>query len=164
MGSSLTQGYNYTRLGEYTCTGASAYLEVQNIPSGYRFLIVYLNIASTAGAGALMLNLNNDAGANKYTRQFIKSAAAAVSSGAATSTQATILDAIPAGYSGAIQMQLNQYPTIGFKAFSTLGALQDRTYNVGGTYDSSAEISRIKVEVASGALDTGSSMLVYGVR
>ena len=164
MGSSLTQGYNYVRLGESILTGAAASIEVTNIPSGYRFLIVYINVASTAGAGETMLTLNNDAGVNKYTRQYIKSTAAVVSSGAAVSTFANICDGISAGYSGAIQIQINQYPLTGNKAFSTLGGLQNFTYNTAGSYDSAAEISRIKIEAAAGTYNAGSSMLVYGVR
>ena len=164
MGSSLTPGFNYVRLGENTLTGAGAVLEVQNIPSGYRFLIAYIVISSAAGASSPFMNLNNDSGVNKYTTQFIKAVGAVVSSGSSTSTQAIMMATTAAGHSGAIQIQINQSPATGYKAFTGTGGTQDFTYNTSGAYDSAAEISRIKLEAGAGTFDAGSSMLVYGVR
>ena len=164
MGSSLTPGFNYVRLGENTLAGASDTLEVQNIPSGYHYLVVYVNIASAGSASSPAMVLNNDAGVNQYTTQFIKAAGAVVTSNISTSTTATMMSTIAAGHSGGIQIQLNQAPTTGWKAFTSTGGTQDFTYNTSGAYNSTAEISRIKLQATAGTFDAGSSMLVYGVR
>ena len=110
------------------------------------------------------MNLNNDSGVNKYTTQYIKAATATLSANTSTATQAIILDAVSAGYSGSIQIQINQDPATGWKTFHTEGGTQAYTYNTSGAYDSAAEISRIKLEAGAGTFNAGSSMLVYGVR
>lgn len=164
MGSSLTQGFNYVRLGEVLLTGAAASMDLQNIPSGYTFLVVYLSTESAGGVASVFIRLNNDNGANHYTVQYLKAVIGVVSAGSAAATEALILDSAAAAAPVAISIQINQIPLSDDKGFHSEGGTSGRIYNTSGYWESSAEINRITIEAGAGTFDAGSSMIVYGVR
>lgn len=164
MGSSLVEGQTYVRLGESRLTVAGNKLEVSNIPSGYRFLIIYINVSSTAGTTTNAMRYNNDAGAHYSTQMLKGDSSGTITAFNDAGTHSVILDGINAGSPASLFLQMNQSPINGKKGYSCTGGCQDRTYTTSGYYDSAIEINTVTLEAGAGTYNAGSEILVYGVR
>jgi len=164
MGSSLTQGFNYVRLGSHTLTAAAGVIDVQNIPSGYKFLVCYINATSTAGAGVMQLTLNGDVGANQYISQYIKQVAGVTSGAQEQTTYARIMDSVT-DLPLSLILNINQTSTAaGLKGFHAEGGKGEVIFHTTGLWISAAEVNRITLTASLGTYDAGSELIVYGVR
>jgi len=160
MGSSLVQGFNYVRLGESTLTGAAATLDIQNIPSGYTFLVGYLCFELDAG-GDILLQFNADAGAN-YDYQYHMAANAVISAAATGGTGIEIQD-VPANHTNSYIININQISLNGEHGLNIFGGSHEIVQSVSGKWDSALEINRI-VLTAPTNFKAGSRLILYGVR
>lgn len=164
MGSSLTQGFNYVRLGSVTLTAAGGTLDIQNIPTGYTFLVAYISFESVAGVTDPFLRFNNDSAANHYTTQHWTVSGAVHTGGAVVSTQSIILNSAGAEDPCSFLLNVNQTPAASNKAFHCEGGTSQRIYQISAYWESAAEINRITLTASAGTFDAGSQMIIYGVR
>lgn len=164
MGSSLTEGFNYVRLGSHKLSLAAATLDVSNIPSGYKFLVCYVNTTSTAGAGELRLTINGDTGANQYITQYIKQTAGVTSGAQQQINYARVFDSVT-DLPLSILLNLNQTSTAaGLKGFHSEGGKAEVIYHMTGLWISAAEINQITLTTSAGTMDADSELIIYGVR
>lgn len=165
MGSSLTAGFNYTRIGEKTLTVAGSNLDIQNIPSGYKFLIGYIQIVSTnAGAlGSIRVSFN---GNTSILATSIKgtSGGAITAVGTSGGTSGQITDGQSQQDPGSYILQVSQTAISSRQGWTCFGGCSSTQFDTSGYWNSTGEINRITVTAGSGTMDIGSNFILYGVR
>jgi hypothetical protein len=164
MGSSLVEGQSYVRLGESRLTIQGIKLEVTNIPSGYRFLMIYINLISHDSAGTNMFRINGVNTNNFITQSLKANSSGVISAFNENNNYANVLDLLPVDATAALFMQINQFPLSGLKGFSCVGGCDDRIYNTAGSVNSPIEIHTVSIEAAAGSYSANSEIIVYGVR
>lgn len=164
MGSSLTPGFNYVRLGEHILTAEGTILDVSNIPSGYRFLVCYLSYEPKANLGTFRLRFNNDSTANAYYTQMIISSGGVLAGSATTADYAEIANGATQDRQASYLITINQDAVTTYKGFHSEGGSGIITHHTTNTWNNATEINRITAYSVGANIKAGSSLIIYGVR
>jgi hypothetical protein len=167
-------------LYDQTLPADTASFDVQNIPQGYKHLLIYLSARSSKSAidDALLMRFNGDTGTN-YAFQDIYSANAgatnASGAGAFSQTSAISLEcpanSAPANTPGAYVMEIPDYASSVFnKMILTRTGARTVASGAGfyketsaGNWNSTSPINRITVYFGTGNFKTGSRLTIYGM-
>jgi hypothetical protein len=162
MGSSLTQGYNYVRLGSDVLSAPGTTLDVSYIPTGYRFLICFLSLESANDIVLLSMKFNGSA--DTYRVQILYSDGAAISASAEQHAYAQIAGSvIDANRASSFTITINQdNVSLARKGFHFEGGSSYATLTGSGYWNSSAEINQVTITSTQDMI-AGSKLFVYGV-
>lgn len=157
-------------------SAAAANIDIQNIPGTHAGLLVVLHGRLTvASANPAQFRFNNDSGAN-YDYQDL--GATATTRAGANTFGATLISQnyipgtnAPAGVFSQFTLWVPNYAsTVPHKAVtgaetarSTTGTNGQAVYRFGGVWRSTAAITRVTALAASGNLEIGSRLTIYGV-
>lgn len=170
-----------SKIDEQVGTGASGVLEFTSIPAHYRTLYLTLIGRSTVAATAALVQMTFESSptSGSYNYQYLRgngaTAASAESIGAAADY--IFAGAVPgasatANASAGVQITLPEYSgaslmkTILAQAFSTTGIASNGLFMdfIGGLYESTSAIDRIKLTLSAGSWATTSRATLYAIR
>ena len=177
-GSTILDASGMALISDTVLGADTASFDVQNIPQGYKHLMIELTARCTTAATyeELLMRLNNDSSGiyESFTYYFTSAGASGASDGGTT---ATSFDAgqIPAATAdankfGVAEIKLLDYVSSNYKAIqsdtsaSRTTAAGQRVRVLGaGTWASTAAVSRITLLPGSGSLKAGSRLTLYGL-
>jgi len=164
MGSSLTQGFNYVRIGDNTLTAPSNQIVVSNIPSGYAFLVGYVFVL--AGNTQIQATINDDGGAHYDYERLVASGAGVAAATTLNATFWMLMNTAGGFASGCIGLfTISQQPGANLRWITSECGTELVKYQISGRNTSlGAEITKITLQSDAAAFGTGSYLILYGVK
>jgi hypothetical protein len=154
---------NFKLLSSETLAAPAATFTSVTIPSGYKFIMMYITAQQSASANtAFYMTFNADGGANYNYQQLTGTAAAVASAQAAAQTAANICSVTTGTNTFQIFVTIANGATL-TKSYQANGGTYDRVSCYSGYWNSAAAITAIVVGNNSNNFVTGSQLLVYGV-
>ena len=169
MGSQLIQQILPTWgafIGQRVLTADTASMDISNIPTGFKYLMVLITAKLEAGKAATtcLVRFNADNNVNHYS--FLKMYGTAGSVFTTASVVAADLYAqnLNNARFATCQLQVSQLPNADFKSFVLYGGDESQAFITSGAWLNAAEINEVTVFTASGdKLLAGSQFQIYGV-
>lgn len=154
---------SWTLLGEKVQTVASSSMLVDQLPSGYKYLMVMIEV-KTAAADTLRVRFNADAGNNyvNFKAKFLP--------GNTFETQSSVTSAILGASVSQFfyclsQITISQLPTGANKGFFMTGGSDTEGNVTTGYWTGTAEIASVEIQpIGVTNLSIGSRLTVYGVQ
>lgn len=151
-------------LGSDTLTVAGSSMSVASLDTDSYAALVVLFVLEANASNGCSLRINNDSGSNYHYRTTVYDGSTADQTGTPGSEISLGNYTTGAPFGGRLHISQNQgtwFPIIVGQTFDQ-GSV-DRN-DIGGSWDSTAEITRIDLIAASGSFQIGSRMFVYGVK
>lgn len=154
-------------VGEQILAADGLTLDVQNIPAGYKWLIVLLCAKLETGKPGTtgLVRLNNDSTATHYTFLKMYGEAGDVFHTAFVTSSAIYGPNLNSANFASCQIQISQIPDGLQKSYWLAGGDGNQTFTTSGLWGGIVEINQVTIFAASGdKLKAGSQVMIYGVR
>jgi len=154
-------------VGEIVLAADTATMDISNIPSGFKYLMVLITAQLENGKAAttLYMRLNADSTANHYSFLRAQAQAGSVFNTASVVAGKIYCQDIESSRSSGASCQISQLPTAWFKTFIMYGGDDNYLFTTGGNWQVASEINEITLSTASGdKFKAGSQFQVYGVK
>jgi len=151
-----------TLVASSTLGGAAASIDISSIPSGFKGLLVHINV-QTASDDTIKVRLNADATANAHNWNWLLETGSAESHGnSGAGDTYWMIGSCKSDKSATIQLQISNDAALK-KSFNSVSGTFLLNFFGSGYWNSTAEINRLTfVLTGAGNMSTGTSVQVYG--